>query len=139
MSEKTVFIEYTHTIKGLLGRTESTERCFFYLDGFHVDTLSGEPARFEKTAQLIIKDMAKCNNTWGCYFDTKSDVDGRTIRIVVNNKGWDEKGRPMPEFTCITFEGYNRSEKKCTKKEIIETLKTYFLECMVALNAKETA
>ena len=107
MSEKTVFIEYTHTIKGLLGRTESTERCFFYLDGFHVDTLAGEPSRFEKTAHLIIKDMAKCNSTWSCYFDTKSDVDGRTIRIVVDNKGWDEKGRPIPEVTCITFEKGN--------------------------------
>ena len=139
MSKNTVSIEYTHTVKALLGNSTTTERCFFWLDGFHVDTLAGEPSRFEKAAQAIIKDMAKCNDTWGTYFDTKSDVDGRTIRIIVKNTGWDEKGRAIPEFSYIVFERQNWDERKATKKEILDLLKTFFIECMVSLNAKKTA
>lgn len=130
MNENAIKIEFSHEIKGLLGRSTITEREFYFLDGFSAGTIADLQEKFFKDIKKALNYMEKAP-----YEHTMIDIcfnDDLEYRFIMDYENG-EKG-----LYVLTFNRFHSSyltKDATTKKDALRLMKDFYIKSLLKATA----
>lgn len=126
MNENAIKIEFSHEIKGLLGRSTITEREFYFLDGFSAGTIADLQVKFFRDVKKALAYMEKTPFEH-CMIDICFN-DDLEYRFIMGEKG----------LYVLTFNSFHSSyltKDATTKKDALRLMKDFYIKSLLKATA----